>query len=105
MLKIDLKKKIEISSKLNQTLNKIESRLFTIKKQDANQSIKTEMYTNVMKAITKMTENENEKENTVKKTTTTNMMTAKKKVIIKVENEIEKKKLKMISNVKFLKKN
>ena len=36
MLKIDLKKETEILSKLNQTLNKIESRLFTIEKQNAN---------------------------------------------------------------------
>ena len=89
MLKIDLKKKIEISSKLSQTLNKIESRFFTIEKQNVNQSIKTETYANVIKTITKMTKNENEKKNIIKKTTTTNIITTKKekKLIIKVENK------------------
>ena len=105
MLKIDLEKKIENSSKLNQTLNKIESRLFIIKKQNVNQSINAETYANMMKTITKMTKNENEKENIVKKTTTTNMITARKekKLIIKMKNEIEKKKLKIILNVELLK--
>ena len=58
-----------------------------------------------MKAITKMTKNENEEKNIVKKTTTINMITAKnqKKVIIKIKNEVEKKKLKMISSVELFK--
>ena len=53
MLKIDLKKEVENSSKLNQTLNKIESKNFTIKKQNANQLIKPKTYANVIRAITK----------------------------------------------------
>ena len=36
MLKIDLKKEIENSSNISQTLNKIESRFLIIKKQNAN---------------------------------------------------------------------
>ena len=36
MLKIDLKKKIENSSKLNQTLNRIDNRFLIIKKQNTN---------------------------------------------------------------------
>ena len=105
MLKIDLKKEIENSSKLSRTLSKIENRFLIIKKQNANQSIKTETYANVIKIITKITKNKNEKENIVKKTTKINMMTTKKekKLIIKVKNEIKKKKLKMISNVEFFK--
>ena len=106
MLKIYLKKKIEISSKLNQTLSKIESRLFIIEKQNANQLIKAETYASVMKTITKMTKNKNEKKTLVKNTTTTNIMTTRKgkKLIIRIKNEIEKKILKMISNVEFFKK-
>ena len=67
MLKIDLKKEIKISSKLNQTLSKIESRLFIEKTQNANLSIKAKTYGNVIKTITKMTKNENEKKTLSKK--------------------------------------
>ena len=81
MLKIDLKKEVEISSKLNQTFNKIASRFLITKKQNANQLIKVETYANVIKTITKMTKNENEEKTIVKK---------KKKLIIRVENEVEK---------------
>ena len=79
MLKANLKKNVENSSKLIRTLNRIESKLQTIEKQNVNQSIKTKTYANVMKTTTKITKIENEKKNTVKKATTANMMTTKKK--------------------------
>ena len=49
-------------------MSKIESKFFIIKKQNVNQSIKVETYAIVIKVITKITKNENEKENIVKKT-------------------------------------
>ena len=69
-------------------MNKIKSRFFIEKKQNANQSIKAETYASVKRTITKMTKNKSKK-NFVKKRTTTNMMIAKKqkKLIIKVKNE------------------
>ena len=92
MLKVDLKKDIESSSKLVRTLNYIENRFQTIEKQNVNQSIKVETYANVIKAATKTTRTENEKENTMKKVITANMTaTKKKKMTLKIENEIEKK--------------
>ena len=61
------------------------------------------MYASVIKAITKMTKNENEKKNIVKKTTTKIMTTEKeKKLIIRVKNEFEKK-LKITAKVEFFK--
>ena len=101
MLKIDLKKKFENSSKLNQTLSKIENRFLIIKKQNANPLTKAKTYMNVIKAITKMTKNENEKKNIVKKTTT-NRMTIKK-INHKSKKRSRKFFLKMISNVEFFK--
>ena len=79
MLKVDLKEDIESFSKLIRTLNRIENRFQTIEKQNINQSIKIETYANVIKAATKITRTENEKENTMKKMITANMTTTKKK--------------------------
>ena len=79
MLKANLKENVENSSKLIRTLNRIESRLQTIEKQNVNQSIKAKTYASVVKTTTKITKIENEKKNTVKKATTANMMTTKKK--------------------------
>ena len=67
MLKVDLKENVENSSKLIRTLNRIENRFQTIEKQNANQSIKTKTYANVVKAATKMTRIENEEKNAIKK--------------------------------------
>ena len=73
-------------------MNKIESRFFTIKKQNVNQSIKTKTYANVMKTITKMTKNENEKKYCQKNNDDKYDDNTKKKIfIIKVKNEVEKK--------------
>ena len=93
VLKINLKKNVENSSKLIRTLNRIENRLQIIEKQNANQSIKAKTYASVVKAATKMKKIENEKKNAMKKMTTTNMTTTKKKkkLTMKIENEIEKK--------------
>ena len=104
MLKTD-SKKIKSLSKLNWTLNKIETRLFIIKKQNVNQLIKTKMYTNVIKTITKITKNENERKKVVEKITTTSIIKAKreKKLILKVKSEFEKKKLRIIFDVEFFK--
>ena len=79
MLKIDLKENVENSSKLVRTLNRIENKFQIIEKQNANQSIKAKTYASVVKAATKMTKIENEKENAMKKMTTTNMTATKKK--------------------------
>ena len=79
MLKANLNKNVENSSKLIRTLNRIESRFQTIEKQNVNQSIKAKTYASVMRTTTKITKIENEKKNTVKKATTANMMTTKKK--------------------------
>ena len=100
-LKIDF----DSSSKLIRTLNRIESRLQTIEKQNVNQSTKAKTYANVMKTTTKITKIENEEKNTVKKTATANMMTTKKKkkLTIRIENEIEKKRLRQITNIELLK--
>ena len=105
MLKADIKKDIENSSKLARTLNRIENRFQTIEKQNANQSIKVETYANVIKAATKITRIENEKKNTMKKMITANMSATKKKkkMTMKIENEIEKKRLRNITNIEFLK--
>ena len=104
-MKVDLEKEIENSLKLNQILNRIESRFLIIKKQNANQSTKSEMFASVIKAITKMTKSKNAKKNIVKKTTTTNIITVKKqKLIVKIKNAIEKKELKMIFDVELCKK-
>ena len=88
MLKADLKKNIENFSKLVRTLNRIENKLQTIEKQNANQSTKVETYANVIKAATKVTRIENEKENTMKKMITANMTATKKKkkMTMKIEN-------------------
>ena len=79
ILKVDLKKSIENSSKLIRTLNRIESRFQIIEKQNVNQSIKAKTYANVIKAAIKITRIENEKENTMKKMITVNMTATKKK--------------------------
>ena len=67
MLKVDLKKNVQNSSKLIRTLNRIENRLQIIETQNANQSTKAKTYASVVKAATKMTKFENEKKNTIKK--------------------------------------
>ena len=52
-----------------------------------------------------MTRIENEKKNAMKKMITTNMTaTKKKKLTMKIENEVEKKELRNITNVELLKK-
>ena len=108
MLKTNLKENVENSSKLVWTLNRIENKFQIIEKQNVNQSIKAKTYANVIKAATKITKIENEKKNTMKKIITTNMITTKKKEIDaenrKVENDVEKKELRNITNVEFLKK-
>ena len=60
----------------------------------------------MIKAATKITRTENEEENTMKKMITANMTTMKKekKITMKIENEIEKKKLQNITNIELLKK-
>ena len=60
-----------------------------------------------MKTTTKITRIENEKKNTVKKAATANMMTTrkKKKLTVRIENEVEKKRLRQITDIKLLKKN
>ena len=58
MLKVNLKKNFENTSKLIRTLNRIENKFQIIEKQNVNQSIKAKTYTNVMKIITKTTKNE-----------------------------------------------
>ena len=104
MLKTDLKKDIESFSKLARTLNRIKNKFQTIEKRNVNQSIKVETYANVIKAATKITKTENEKKNTMKKMITANMITTKKKMTMKIENKIEKKRLRNITNIEFLKK-
>ena len=79
MLEANLKENVENSSNLIRTLNRIESRLQTIEKQNVNQSIKVKTYASVMKTTTKITKIENEMKNTIKKVTTTKMMTRRKK--------------------------
>ena len=105
MLKANLKENVENSSKLIRTLNRIESKLQTIEKQNVNQSIKTKTYANVMKTTTKIIRIENEKKNTVKKAATANIMTTKKKkeLTVRIENEIEKKRFRQITNIELLK--
>ena len=105
MLEANLKENVENSSKLIRTLNRIESRFQTIEKQNVNQSIKAKTYASVVKTTTKITRTENEKENTVKKATTTNMMTTRKKkeLTVRIENEIEKKRLRQITDIELLK--
>ena len=61
ILKADLKKDIENSSKLVRTLNRIKSRFQIIEKQNANQSIKAKIYASVIKTATKVTRIESEK--------------------------------------------
>ena len=53
-----------------------------------------------------MTKIENEKKNAIKKMITTNITATKKKkkLTMKIENEVEKKELRNITNVEFLKK-
>ena len=53
-----------------------------------------------------MTRIENEEKNAMKKMITTNITATKKKkkLTIKIENEVEKKELRNITNVEFLKK-
>ena len=77
MLKTNLKKDVENSSKLIRTLNRIENKFQTIKKQNVNLSIKKKTYANVMKTTTKITKIE--KKNTVKKAATINIITTKKR--------------------------
>ena len=105
VLKIDLKEDIESFSKLVRTLNRIENKFQTIEKQNANQSIKVKTYANVIKAATKITRIKNENENTMKKMITANMTATKKekKMTMKIENEVEKKKLQNVTNIEFLK--
>ena len=59
-----------------------------------------------MKTTTKITRTENEKKNTVKKAATANMMTTKKKkeLTVRIENEVEKKKFRQITDIELLKK-
>ena len=64
---------------------------------------KAKTYANVIKAVTKITRIENEKKNTMKKMTTTNMTATKKKLTLKIKNDVEKKRLRNITNVEFLK--
>ena len=106
MLRIDLKENVENLSKLIRTLHRIENRFQIIEKQNINQSIKAKTYASVVKAATKMTKIENEKKNAMKKMITTNITTTKKekKLTIKIENDVEKKELRNITNVEFLKK-
>ena len=61
MLKANLKENVKNSSKLIRTLNRIERKFQTIKKQNVNQLIKAKRYANVMKTTTKITRIENEK--------------------------------------------
>ena len=105
MLKANLKENVENLSKLIRTLNRIENRFQTIEKQNVNQLIKVETYASVMKTTTKITRIENEKKNTIKKITTANMIATKKKkkLTVRIENEIEKTKLRQITNVELLK--
>ena len=58
----------------------------------------------MIKTATKITRIENEKENTMKKIITTNITATKKKLTMKIENEVEKKRLRNITNIEFLKK-
>ena len=106
ILKADLKEDIENSSKLARTLNRIESRLQIIEKQNANQSTKAKIYANVIKTATKVTRIESEKEKAMKKMTTANLTATKKKKekTLKIENEIEKNELRNITDIEFLKK-
>ena len=67
MLKVDLKKDVENSSKLIRTLNRIENKFQIIEKQNVNQSTKAKTYANVVKAATKVTKIENEEKNAMKK--------------------------------------
>ena len=67
MLKTNLKKNVENTSKLNRTLNKIENKFLKIDKQNANQLIKAETYANVVKTITKITKNEKKEKSVEKK--------------------------------------
>ena len=105
MLKTDLKKDVKNTSKLSRTLNRIENRLLKIEKQNANQSIRAETYASVMKTVTKVIRNENEEQSVDKKAATTNIVTARKKkeLIIRIKNDVEKTKLRLMSDVKFLK--
>ena len=105
MLKTNLKENVENSSKLIRTLNRIENRFQTIEKQNVNQLIKAKTYANVMKTTTRITKIENEKKNTVKKAATANMITTKKKkkLTVRIENKIEKKRFRQITNIKLLK--
>ena len=93
MLKIDLKERIENSSKLIRTLTQIENKLLTIKKQNVNQSIKTKTYTNVIKAITKITKIEKKNENIIKKSTAADMTTTEKRFDHKNRERNEKKEI------------
>ena len=67
MIKANLKENVKNLSKLIRTLNRIKSRFQTIEKQNANQSIKTKTYANVMKTTTKITKIENKKKKRSKK--------------------------------------
>ena len=79
MLKVNLEKKIENTSKLIRTFNKMENRVQIIKKQSVNQSIKTKTYASVVKIITKTITNNNKTKNNVKKVTIAKMIVAKNK--------------------------
>ena len=105
ILKADLKENIENSSKLIRTLNRIKSRFQVIEKQNANQSTKTKIYANVIKTATKVTRIENEKKKAMKKMITANLTATKKKkeLTLKIENEVEKNKLRNITNIELLK--
>ena len=105
ILKADLKENIENSSKLIRTLNRIESRFQVIEKQNANQSIKAKIYASVIKTATKITRIENERENAMKKMITANLTATKKKkeMMLRIENEVEKNKLRNITNIELLK--
>ena len=106
MLKVDLKENIESSSKLIRTLNRIKNKFQIIEKQNANQSIKIETYANVIKAATKIIRTENEKKKHSEKNDHSKHDSdeKRKKMTMKIENEVEKKKLRNITNIQFLKK-
>ena len=104
-LKTDLKKDVENTSKLNRKLNRIENKLLKIEKQNVNQSIKAETYLSVVKTITKIIRNENEKKKRKKSDYSKHSSDKKKKkLIIKIKNDVEKTKLRLMFNVKLFKK-
>ena len=81
------------STSLARTLNRIESRLQVIEKQNANQSTRAKVYANVIKTATKVTRIENGGENTMKKMITANMTATKKKKKWRWELKTKSKKM------------